>query len=89
MDEHYVITVGHEMFKTAAIVAAPAMIVGMLVGVLMAVFQAITSVQEQSLTMIPKIFAVGLTIALMLPWILKTLTVFSTQLFSALADAAW
>lgn len=89
MDENYVITVGHDMFKTAAVVAAPAMIMGMLVGIIMAVFQAITSVQEQSLGMIPKIFAVGLTIALMLPWILKTLSVYATTLFSSLADAAW
>ena len=53
------------------------MVVGMFVGILMAVFQAITSVQEQTLTMIPKIMAVGLTLVIMMPFITRTLAAFT------------
>ncbi|HGY90371.1 MAG TPA: hypothetical protein ENK43_04265 [Planctomycetes bacterium] len=89
MDEYYVITLGREMLWTVVLVAAPAMVVGMLVGVIMALFQAITSVQEQTLTMIPKIMAVGLTLVLLAPFIMRTLATFTTNVFMALADAVF
>ncbi|MFT7616427.1 MAG: flagellar biosynthetic protein FliQ [Planctomycetota bacterium] len=88
MDEGYVVNLAREAFLTAIWVAGPAMIVGMLIGILMAIFQAITSVQEQTLTMIPKILAVGMTIVLMMPYILKTLGTFTTDVFRSLVDAA-
>ncbi len=89
MDEYYVITLGREMLWTVVLVAAPAMVVGMLVGIIMALFQAITSVQEQTLTMIPKIMAVGLTLVLLAPFIMRTLATFTTNVFMALADAVF
>jgi flagellar biosynthesis protein FliQ len=88
MDTNYVVALGGEMFQVAVTIAAPAMLVGMVVGILMALFQAITSVQEQTLTMIPKIMAVGITLVLMLPWIIETMVNFTAQIFSALPDAA-
>ncbi|MEZ6196388.1 MAG: flagellar biosynthetic protein FliQ [Planctomycetota bacterium] len=88
MDSSYVIALGGEMFRLTVIIAAPAMIVGMVVGILMALFQAVTSVQEQTLTMIPKIMAVGITLVVMLPWIIDTMVSFTAQVFSALPDAA-
>lgn len=89
MDEQFVITLGSEMFRMAALIAGPAMLIGMAVGILMAIFQAITSVQEQTLTMIPKIVAVTVTLIVMMPWILETLVAFSTDVFGAIADAAY
>lgn len=88
MDESYVVLIAREAFITAISVAGPAMLVGMGIGILMAIFQAITSVQEQTLTMIPKIIAVGLTIVLMMPYILRTLGAFTTDVFRAMVDAA-
>lgn len=88
MDTNYVVALGSEMFRIAVTIAAPAMIVGMLVGILMALFQAVTSVQEQTLTMIPKIMAVGITLVLMLPWIIETMVDFTAQVFGAIPDAA-
>ncbi len=88
MDESYVVLIAREAFITAISVAGPAMLVGMGIGILMAIFQAITSVQEQTLTMIPKIIAVGLTIVFMMPYILRTLGTFTTDVFRAMVDAA-
>ncbi len=88
MDEGYIVMLAKEAFLTAISVAGPAMIIGMLIGILMAIFQAITNVQEQTLTMIPKIIAVGITIVLMMPYILKTLGTFTADIFHALVDAA-
>ncbi len=88
MDASYVVILAREAFMTAIWVAGPAMLVGMAIGILMAIFQAVTSVQEQTLTMIPKIIAVGLTIVFMMPHILKTLGSFTSDVFRALVDAA-
>ncbi|MEE9390971.1 MAG: flagellar biosynthetic protein FliQ [Planctomycetota bacterium] len=89
MDENYIVNLGGEMFRLTALIAAPAMLVGMMVGIVMALFQAITSVQEQTLTMIPKIFAVALTLVLMMPWILHTLVSFTAEIFRSLGDAIY
>lgn len=89
MDENYIMSLGREMMLTVVWVAAPAMVVGMVIGVIMALFQAVTSVQEQTLTMIPKIMAVGLTLVITMPFIMKTLAQFSSAVLQALADAAY
>ncbi len=89
MDENYIMSLGREMLVTVVWVAAPAMGMGMLIGVVMALFQAVTSVQEQTLTMIPKIMGVGLAQTLTMPFILKTLATFSTSILTGLAIAAY
>lgn len=89
MDENYIMNLSREMMLTVVWVAAPAMFVGMFIGVIMALFQAVTSVQEQTLTMIPKIMAVGLTLVIAMPFIMKTLAEFSRSILQALADAAY
>lgn len=88
MDETYIFSLSHDMFMTALLIAAPAMIVGMLVGIAMAIFQAVTSVQEQTLAMVPKIAAVMITLFLLMPWSMRLLLRFSEMVLSSLADAA-
>jgi flagellar biosynthesis protein FliQ len=70
---------------TALMICAPALLVGMSVGLLISLFQTITSVQEQTLTIVPKMLAVVTTIVLLMPWILGTLHAYTTTLFSSLA----
>jgi flagellar biosynthesis protein FliQ len=88
MDASYISSLCHDMFMTALMLAAPAMIVGMIVGIGMAIVQTVTSVQEQTLSMIPKILAVGATLVLLMPWTLRVLIRLSENTFSSLADAA-
>lgn len=70
---------------TALIVVAPALLIGMCTGLLISFFQTITSLQEQTLTIVPKMLAVVTTILLLMPWILGTLREFTAALFSNLA----
>lgn len=70
---------------TALLICAPALVVGMLVGLLVSFFQTVTSLQEQTLTIVPKMLAVLATIVLLMPWILGTLREFTAALFSNLA----
>ena len=70
---------------TALMICAPALLVGMSVGLMISLFQTVTSVQEQTLTIVPKMLAVVTTIVLLMPWILGTLYDYTTTLFSSLA----
>ena len=70
---------------TALLICAPALIVGMLIGLLVSFFQTVTSLQEQTLTIVPKMLGVLATIVLLMPWILGTLREYTTSLFANLA----
>lgn len=70
---------------TALLLVAPALLVGMFVGLLVSFFQTVTSLQEQTLTIVPKMLAVLATIVLLMPWILGTLKEFTASLFENLA----
>lgn len=71
---------------TALMICAPALLVGMSVGLTISLFQTVTSVQEQTLTIVPKMLCVVTTIVLLMPWILGTLYEYTTTLFSSLAE---
>lgn len=59
--------------QLALVVAAPLLIVSLITGVLVSLFQALTQIQEQTLTFIPKILAMAVVFILSLPWILSRL----------------
>ncbi|MFM1871834.1 MAG: hypothetical protein RL398_1256 [Planctomycetota bacterium] len=70
---------------TALLICAPALLIGMAVGLVISFFQTITSLQEQTLTIVPKMLAVLVTIVLLMPWILNTLREYTAALFSNLS----
>ncbi len=70
---------------TAVVIVTPALLVGMAVGLSVSLFQTVTSLQEQTLAMVPKMLAVVGTLILLLPWILTKLRDFSRALFESLA----
>ena len=63
------------------IVAAPALITGLLVGLVVSIVQATTSIQEQTLTFVPKIAAILMSIFVMGPWMIRVLIQFTRALF--------
>ncbi len=75
-----------ETLLLAIKIVAPALLVGMAVGLFISLFQAVTSIQEQTLTLVPKMLAVAGMLLLLLPWILTLLLDFSTSLFTNLSS---
>lgn len=63
-------------------VAMPMLLVSLIIGLLVSIFQTVTSIQEQTLTFVPKIIGVFVTLILLGPWIMNTLVEFMTQLWS-------
>lgn len=85
MDHSILLDLGKTTLLTALMVVTPALLVGMAVGLLVSFFQTITSLQEQTLTIVPKMLAVVATLLLLMPWILGTLRDFAAALFENLA----
>lgn len=73
--------VSRQTFETVLLVGGPVLLVSLVVGVLISIFQAITQLQEVTLTFVPKIIAVFLTLLLTLPWTVKVLVDFTRGLY--------
>lgn len=66
------------------LLALPTLGVSLVVGLVISVLQATTQVQEQSLTFVPKIIAVFVTLAVTAPWLLKLMLGFTSRLYARL-----
>ena len=73
-----------QALEITLMVSAPMLLAGLVVGVLVSLFQAVTQIQEPTLTFIPKILAVSLALLLFLPWMVTTLVQFTRRVFEAL-----
>ena len=84
MSQETVIGVAAESIRVLLMVAAPMLIAGLIVGVLISIFQTATSIQDQTLTFIPKIIVVLLVLLASLPWMMQVMIDYTTRLFSQL-----
>jgi flagellar biosynthetic protein FliQ len=81
VSEAEVINIGRQAVQVALMVALPMLSVSLLVGLLVSLFQVATSLQDVTLTFVPKIVAVGVTLVLAAHWIFRVLLGFTQQLF--------
>ena len=71
----------HKMLFQAVALAAPILLTAMVVGLAVSLFQAVSSIQEQTLTFVPKILGVCAVLVLILPWMLRTTVEFTAAFF--------
>jgi flagellar biosynthetic protein FliQ len=71
-----------EMLRTAALVAAPILGTAMLVGLTVSLIQTITSINDQTLSFVPKILAIAVAISIGMPWVLQQLMSFLTLILT-------
>ena len=81
MDSNFVLYVGRHTLETALLISAPILLTCMIVGVVMTLFQAVTSVRDMSLTIVPKLLAVGAVAMVFGSWMLQMILRFTTELF--------
>jgi flagellar biosynthetic protein FliQ len=65
-------------------IAAPILIVGLVVGVIISIFQAITQIQEQTLSFVPKLLATAVVLVVAGPWLLNELVVYTQELWRSI-----
>lgn len=76
-----VIDIGREALTVALTIATPLLAVALGVGLLISIFQATTQIQEQTLSFVPKIVAILISLILFGPWMLTTLVNYTQRLF--------
>ncbi len=81
MDSSFVINMGRQTLETALLVATPILLTCVIVGVVVTLLQAVTSIRDMSLTVVPKLMAVGFVTLLFGSWMLGTLLKFMNEIF--------
>ena len=81
------ISIGREFFYHALLLTAPALIVSLIVGMIISVFQAVTNIQEQTLSFAPRILALAGLFVLTMPWLLQMSIYFTVEMFHKAAQA--
>jgi flagellar biosynthetic protein FliQ len=82
MNEDMVLSLGLEALKTTLFLAAPILLVAMLVGIAVSMLQAITQINEATLTFIPKIVAIAIVMVVTGPCMIELLTTYTSDLLS-------
>ena len=85
MTELMVIKIMRESLMTIVIVSAPILGIGMFVGLIISIFQTTTSIQEQTLTFVPKIFAIFASILLFGSWMIRVLLNYTNHIFAMIS----
>jgi len=86
MPEQAIIDLLREAFTIALRLAAPLLLVSLSVGLLISIFQAATQIQEQTLTFVPKLIIIGLTLILLGPWMIRVMREFVIAHFQSMLN---
>ena len=84
MNQDTVVNLASQAVSLALKIAGPLLLVALVIGLLISVFQAVTQIQEQSLSLIPKIAGVAVVVVLLGPWMLGQLVAYTTSLFTSI-----
>ncbi len=86
MDENIALAVdiGRQCLLVTVKLAMPVLAAGLIVGVMISILQAATQIQEQTLTFIPKMFIVVVTLFMIMPWLLQVLVEYSMDLITGM-----
>ena len=85
MSEDIVINLGQDALKTLALLSAPLLLSTLVIGLIVSIFQALTQINENTLTFVPKMIVVAIILILAGPWMLDTMTAYTTNLFENIA----
>ena len=86
MNPSIVVDIGTEALWVILKMSAPIMMAGLGIGLVIALFQALTTIQEMTLTFVPKIIVIFGTVIFMLPYMITTIVDFTTSLFARMAS---
>lgn len=84
MTQEFVIGLARQAIELTLLLAMPMLGLGLVVGLAISIFQAVTQIQEMTLTFVPKIVAVAVGFLVFFPWILAKVVAFAGRLFSSL-----
>ena len=86
MTHQFIVDFAMDSIKTTLLLSAPMLGFGLITGLAVSIFQAVTSIQEITLTFIPKILAVFLSILLFFPWLMQLMLTFTSNIFNSFPE---
>ncbi|MDY0267649.1 flagellar biosynthesis protein FliQ [Trichloromonas sp.] len=85
MTPEFVVALGRQSVELVLLLAAPMLICALVVGLLISIFQAATQINEQTMTFIPKIVAVLVSLIIFAPWMIQKLLAFTSGILVGIA----
>ena len=85
MTEELVMKLGQDALKTTAMLAAPMLIGTLVVGLAVSIFQALTQINEATLTFVPKMILIAIILLIAGPWMMDVMTQYTVNLFEGLS----
>jgi flagellar biosynthetic protein FliQ len=82
MTQEFVIDLAQKVIETTLLLSAPILILSLVVGLLVSLLQAVTQINEATLTFLPKILVVAIALVVFMPWMLTTMITFTTQMLT-------
>jgi flagellar biosynthetic protein FliQ len=86
MDNVFAIEVVNQAIRVALMLSAPMLIGALVVGVLVSIFQAVTQINEQTLSFIPKILVIIAALVIFSPWMMETMVSYTQELFLSIPE---
>lgn len=84
MTEDIVLSIGRDAIWTTVLLASPLLLSALVVGLVVSVIQAVTQINEATLTFIPKMLAIVVVMVVLAPWMTQMITSYTTELFTSL-----
>lgn len=84
MTQDYIVTLAKQALMLTLLLSAPMLIAALVIGLLIGILQAVTQIQEMTITFVPKIIGVFLVLVLFLPWMLNMIIGFTQNLFASI-----
>lgn len=88
MTQAMILQLAKDALTVALLIGAPVLISGLIIGVLVSVFQAVTQIQEMTLSFVPKLLGVSAVGVALGPWMLNTMAAYTTNLLTSLPNFA-
>lgn len=86
MDRILYIELGREAISLALLLAAPVFVAALVIGLVVSIFQAVTSINDQTLTFVPKIIGIAIMLILFGPWLSDQIVSWAANLFGSLGS---
>lgn len=86
MENGFAVQVVNQAIRVTLLLAAPMLIGALIVGVLVSIFQAVTQINEQTLSFIPKILVIIAALVIFSPWMMETMVTFTEDLITSIPE---
>ncbi len=84
MSQDMILKLAKDTFQVTLMVSSPMLIISLVVGILVSIAQVVTSIQDMTLSFVPRVIAVFVAFLLVFPWIMNIMLAFTTQLYGHL-----